>query len=318
MKKALICYSDELRMAAGLISCLRAVPGKTELWVLGGLGAFPAEDTGADQIVEVAATDETIFAEPFVCAQAIFELFSTEIPELLVTVSNLRGDELAAQLSVLTGGCCVLAAKALSCDNGGFVVQKSVFAGNLAADFVAKGLPLTVSLLPNGEKGKGNAIPERRVLTTDAALPDWLSDAEYRDAERTNSLSDAKLIIAAGRGAGNKAKLQKLSALSETLGGVLGGTRPVICEGKLPPDRQLGLSGSRVNPELCLVFGASGSAAFFAGIEGSGKIVAVNRDPQAPIFENCDLGVVADSAEFAEALTACLEQENHCASKGEA
>lgn len=309
MRKAVICFPDEVKAAAGLAAQVKALPGKTELWVLGGLGGLPAENTGADQIIEIEVVHKAILAEPYACAQAIFALFAGKTPDVLITPAGLRGDELAAQLSLLAGGSCVTAASALLYADGGLSVRRSVYAGNLTADFAVRVPPLSVSLLPGGEAcDKSAGAPERTVLVTDGDLPVWLTDAEYRKAEKAGSLSDAKLVVAAGRGASGAAGIEKLNQLAKTLGGILGGSRPVICAGKLPPDRQLGLSGSRASPALCLVFGASGAAAFRAGIEGSRKIIAVNRDPQAPIFEDCDLGVVADCNEFAEALAACLEQ----------
>ena len=114
--------------------------------------------------------------------------------------------------------------------------------------------------------------------------------------------------MAAGRGAGKADNFKKLDLLAKKLGGVLGGSRPTVCDGKLPADRLIGISGSQIKPELCLVFGASGAAAFMAGIEHSRRIVAVNRDPNALIFENCDLGIVADCSEFADALMDILSE----------
>lgn len=317
MRKTVICFSDQVNVAAHLAARAKTIPGKTELWVLGGLDSFPAEETGVDKIIEIDAVHEAVFAEPYVCAQALFALFAGEIPDVLITPAGLRGDELAAQLALLTGGACITAASELLCADGGLAVRRSVYAGNLAADFFVQVLPLAVSLLPGGEAcDKSAASPERVTLVTEMDLPVWLTGTEYRETEKTCSLSGAKVVVAVGRGAGRAAGVEKLHRLAKMLGGVLGGSRPVICEGKLPPDRQLGLSGSRAAPELCFVFGASGAAAFRAGIEGSRKIVAVNRDPQAPIFEDCDLGVVADCAEFADALTACLERAENAPSAG--
>ena len=308
MKKLVICFSDELRAASDLVARADKLPGETVLWVPGGLGAYPPSDTGAGRIVEIKAANEAVLAEPFACAQALFALFNAELPELILMPSSPRGDALAAQLSLLLGGACVTAAAALFSEDGAFIVRRSVFAGNIEADFAVRAPLLCLSLLPGGESAAKSEAPEISTLYADAALPDWLTDFETVKEEKAGSLTEAKLVVAAGRGAGNKAKLEKLAALAETLGGTLGGSRPLVCEGKLPPERQLGLSGARVTPELCLVFGASGAAAFRAGIDGSKKIVAVNRDPDAPIFESCDVGVVADCGEFAAALSDALAQ----------
>ena len=307
MNKIVVCFSDELRRAASLVARADALPGETVLWVPGGLDGFPASETGAGKIVEVPFENQAALEEPCACARALFELFDGT-PDLVLTAASPRGGALAAQLSLLLGGACAASAKDLLWEDGVPVVRCAVFAGNLAADFAVTTLPLCVSLLPGGTDAAPVAAPEIARLSSDAALPDWLADVETVQTGAPDALADAKTVVAAGRGAGNRQKLETLAALADALGGALGGTRPVVCDGKLPPERQLGISGKSVSPALCLVFGASGSAAFRAGIAGSKKLVAVNRDPAAPIFSDCDLGVVADSAEFASALLAALEK----------
>lgn len=308
MKKIVVCFSDELRCAAALVAHAEKLPGETVLWVPGGLDGFPAPDTGAKKIIEVAFDNPAAAGESLVCAKALFDLFD-ETPDVVLTSSSPRGDALAAQLSLLLGGESVTAAKKLLWEDDAPVVRRAVFAGNLDADFAVGALPLCVSLLPGGEDARPVDFPAVTSRTAHAAQPDWLTDIETVKTEAPDALTDAKTVVAAGRGAGNRAKLETLAALAAALGGVLGGTRPVICDGKLPPERQLGISGKCVSPALCLVFGASGSAAFRAGIDGSKKLVAVNRDPEAPIFSACDLGVVADSGEFAAALLAALQKQ---------
>ena len=86
------------------------------------------------------------------------------------------------------------------------------------------------------------------------------------------------------------------------MGGALGGTRPAVYNGKIPRERMIGSSAAVLSSKCCIVFGASGAAPFVAGVEKSKLLIAVNRDPNALIFDNCDVGVVADCNEFAEAL----------------
>lgn len=306
MRKIVVCFPDELRAAASLLAAANAFPGETSLWVPGGLGTFPLTETGADKLVEVIAPDETVFSEPLICAQTLCKLFGEDLPGLVITLSSPRGDALAAQFSLLLDGACVLAAKALFVQDGAAVVRRSVCAGNLDADFAVHAAVLCVSLLPGRDISPERKTPERTLLSVVPSLPDWLSDIEFVSTKRSGALADAACIIAAGRGAGKQATLEKLKTLAKTLGASLGASRPLICEGKLPPELQIGLSGIRASPKLCLVFGASGAAAFRAGITDSKKIAAVNRDPEAPIFKDCDIGIIADCGEFATSLEAAL------------
>lgn len=307
MKKLLVCFPDELRCASALVARADSLPGKTALWVPGGLGSFPAEQTGAEKLVELKSEDDALFSDPLVCAPALAGLFGLDgTPDLVLTLSSPRGDALARQLALILGAACVSAASALWLEGETLAVRRSVYAGNLEADFAVNAPRLCCSLLPGGEDAAPVPSPEVSTRSVSLAPPDFLTEIELVPAAEPDALADARCVVAAGRGAGGRAKLEALAALADTLGGVLGGTRPVICDGKLPPERQLGLSGTRVSPELCLVFGASGAAAFRAGVSESKKIVAVNRDPDAPIFSDCDFGVLADSAEFAAALSNAL------------
>ncbi len=310
MKSVVIAFKDELSDATSLIAQTASMQAETELWVLGGIGNFPQDKIGAGRIVELSFVNDAALKEPLICAEAVFDLFSDCIPELIITSSSLRGDELAAQLSVLICSACVLGASAIAPSVDGFVINKSVYAGNLTGEFFCKDLPLTISLLPNGSSRDVHCTSIEKVsVETDIALPAWLTDIEYCDTKREFSLSDARVVIAAGRGAGKAENFKMLDAIANKLGGVLGGSRPTVCDGKLPSDQLIGISGSRVKPELCIAFGVSGAAAFMAGVESSKRLVAVNRDADALIFEGCDFGVVADSTEFAAALNELLRDD---------
>lgn len=307
MRTVIVCPASGLPDVSRIVGQLSSLNTHLELWVLGGLGDFPANSTGVSHIYELSFENDADLAEPAVCAQALYELFGGGIPELVAVPSDFFGDELAAQLSLLTGGGCLLNAAEISPTNGGFCCKRAVFAGNLWAEFDCS-LPLCLSIYPGGRAVapvRGCTVTS---LHTDAASQGWLHDAEFIPSENTSVLSDADLVVAVGRGAAKKDSLAAVTELASALGGELGGTRPVICEAKLPPERLIGMSGCRVSPEVCLVFGASGSGAFMSGVDGSGLLIAVNKDGDAPIFSRCDCGVVADCGEFAAALLKILEK----------
>lgn len=306
MRAAIICFSDELESAVTLVKQAAAFSPKPQLWVLGGLRDYPPEKTGAAGIFEVEVPQE-VLSQPYCCAQALNDLFCDHPPQLIMTVSGLWGDELAAQLSLLINSRCVLCATAISPSDGGVIIQKPVYAGNLQAEFFCGESELCISLSPKGgDKKTLSAPPEITHLSWDGNIPHWLCGLENRQTERESSLNSASLVLAAGRGVGKSDNFKKLDALANKLGGVLGGSRPTVCEGKLPSEMLIGMSGSRIKPDICMVFGASGAAAFRAGIEESRLLVAINRDPSAMIFESCDYGVVADCNDFAAALSELL------------
>jgi electron transfer flavoprotein alpha subunit len=114
--------------------------------------------------------------------------------------------------------------------------------------------------------------------------------AEFQEMD----VADARTIVAAGMGAATEELLPLVEELAALLEGTIGTTRPVIDIGKIPRERMIGQTGKVVGPDFYLALGISGASYHVGGIQDSGKIVAVNRDPRAPIFQNSDAGAVAD------------------------
>jgi electron transfer flavoprotein alpha subunit len=114
--------------------------------------------------------------------------------------------------------------------------------------------------------------------------------ADFRTAE----LEDAEVIVSAGIGAATDELLPIAEELADLIQGALGTTRPVVDEDRIPRERMIGQTGKIVNPHLYLALGISGSQHHMRGIQDSGTIVAINRDPKAPIFQSADVGLIAD------------------------
>ncbi|NTW53874.1 MAG: electron transfer flavoprotein subunit alpha/FixB family protein [Chlorobaculum sp.] len=125
--------------------------------------------------------------------------------------------------------------------------------------------------------------------------------------ERGVDLSRASVIVSAGRGVGSAERVELVRALSEALGGEVGASRPVVDAGWLERARQVGSSGQNVSPALYVACGISGAIQHLAGMKGSGFVLAVNTDRDAPIASVADVLVVADVAEFLPALTAAIQ-----------
>ena len=119
----------------------------------------------------------------------------------------------------------------------------------------------------------------------------------------TVDLTKADIIVAVGRGVGGADKMAPVEALAKALGAEIGASRPVIDNGWLPRDRQIGSSGQTVAPKLYIAAGISGAIQHLVGMKGSTVIVAINKDPGAPIFTIADYGIVGDLHEVLPALT---------------
>jgi electron transfer flavoprotein alpha subunit len=121
-------------------------------------------------------------------------------------------------------------------------------------------------------------------------------------------LADAEIIVAVGRGIKDEKNIPVVQELAEALKGELGCSRPIVDKGWLPKERQVGSSGKTVKPKLYIASGISGSFQHVMGMKGSDLIVAVNRDPKAPIFSIADYGVVDDLFKILPALTGKIKE----------
>ncbi|MEG2744515.1 MAG: electron transfer flavoprotein subunit alpha/FixB family protein [Oscillospiraceae bacterium] len=303
MKISCVVFPKELSLANSLIA---AAPSgfSRELLVLGEAGDFDFKTLCFESILEILPQSVEDFREPLCCGAALFEYFSKNPSELIIFPAGVGGDDLAAHCAAELDCEGFLGALALRFSEGKILLEKPVYSNNLTATFSLETTPLVVSLVPASDF-KAENPPEFQQISsfkTTAALPDFLTDFEYFPLENGDVLSKAKIILAAGRGVGKAENFGLLNQLSEKLGGALGGSRPTIYEGKLPPERLLGMSARPLAPPCCICFGVSGAAPFLAGVKKSQVLIAVNRDANAPIFDNCDLGIVADCNEFALAL----------------
>ncbi len=130
----------------------------------------------------------------------------------------------------------------------------------------------------------------------------------FKEAKTSVDLTQASLIVAIGRGIKAPENIAQAEAVAKALGGEIAASRPICDEGWLPMERQIGSSGQTVAPKLYLALGISGAIQHVVGMKGARTIVAVNKDPNAPIFEIADYGIVADIFEVMPALTEELQK----------
>ena len=129
----------------------------------------------------------------------------------------------------------------------------------------------------------------------------------FRGAAQTVDLTAAQMIVGVGRGIKDADKLPMVQELATALGAELGASRPICDNGWLPMERQIGSSGQTISPKLYIALGISGAIQHLVGIKGSQCVVAINKDPDAPIFEAADYGIVGDLAELVPVLTEAVK-----------
>jgi electron transfer flavoprotein alpha subunit len=143
--------------------------------------------------------------------------------------------------------------------------------------------------------------------TLEAAQIRTRPEAPFRGSEQTVDLGSATLIVSVGRGIKEAENLPLVQDLAQALGAELAASRPICDNGWLPMERQVGSSGQTVSPKLYLAVGISGAIQHLVGMKGSQCIVAINKDPDAPIFEVADYGIVGDLFEVVPALTEAVK-----------
>jgi electron transfer flavoprotein alpha subunit len=188
--------------------------------------------------------------------------------------------------------------------------HRRVFNGKLDAHVTSGGGTVVASVQP-GATGAFEGSTDGSVSKLDVSIGDLKTRfVEIKQAEATGvDLTKADVIIAGGRGVGAPEKFSEvIEPLATILGGAMGASRPVVDAGWLGHEYQVGSSGQVVQPKLYIAAGISGAIQHIVGMKASNFIVAVNKDPDAPIFEVADLGVVADLFEIVPALTAAIQE----------
>jgi electron transfer flavoprotein alpha subunit len=168
----------------------------------------------------------------------------------------------------------------------------SLQAGSYRADRVAAGSAAVESFTPNLSAGD--------IRTKPLEL--------FRESERGVDLTAAEIIVSVGRGIKEADNLPIVERLAKALGAELAASRPICDAGWLPMERQVGSSGQTVAPKLYVAVGISGAIQHLVGMKGSRTIVAINKDPNAPIFEVADYGIVGDLFQVLPELTAAVEK----------
>jgi electron transfer flavoprotein alpha subunit len=191
---------------------------------------------------------------------------------------------------------------------------RPMFQGKLMADVVADGpdpiATLQVGAFRADQVAKGTAPASVRPLTVSLNETSIRErpEAPFQQARQAVDLSQAERIVAVGRGIKGQEHLPVAQNLAAALGAELAASRPICDAGWLPMERQVGSSGQTVAPKLYLALGISGAIQHLVGMKGSSTIAAINKDPDAPIFEVADYGIVGDLFEVVPALIEALKE----------
>lgn len=243
----------------------------------------------------------------------ICQMVKEEKPLALLLSATAMGRSLAPRISAkLRTGLTADCTKLELCTNDLMVQTRPAFGGNLYASLLCPYTWPQMSTVrakvmqpmePDGSR-KGKVIEKHYELDQAALLAQLI---DYIAKENEATVDEAEIVVTAGFGAASDKGLALVKELAEVLGGALGSSRKVVDAGLLSYERQVGQTGKTVGPKLYVACGVSGAVQHLVGMSSSKTIVAINLDPDAPIFHSADIGIVADVYEFLPKLISALK-----------
>jgi electron transfer flavoprotein alpha subunit len=288
-----------------------------KLAVLGsGIDAVGAELSLAD-VSEVVVVNDPELAAYTADGQvlALTALIQQEQPALVFLPHTYQTRDFAPALAARLGRSLVTDVTALTKQDDGFVYSRPVFQGKLNADIRCSGpAPHIVTFQIGAFRGdavkrSGSTVSARAAsVSVDASRIRQKPEAPFKEAKQAVDLSQAERIVAVGRGIKGQEHLALAQRLAQAMGAEIAASRPICDSGWLPMDRQIGSSGQTVAPKLYVALGISGAIQHLVGMKGARTIVAINKDPEAPIFEIADYGIVGDLFEIVPAMIAELNR----------
>jgi len=233
---------------------------------------------------------------------ALAAVVAKEKPSVLLFGATPNGRDLAPRVAArlrfgLTADCTGLAID----EQGQLVQTRPAFGGNIMASIISPYTrPQAATVRPNvftaavPDPSRPVAIEDFPVNLSKAAIRTKVVEQIQMDSEG-EKIEEARIIVSAGRGCGEPSNLDLVRSLAHRLGGTMAGSRAIVELGWIPHTLQVGQSGTTVGPDLYIAVGISGAVQHIVGMSSSKKVIAINKDPDAPIFKVADLGVVGDA-----------------------
>jgi len=283
---------------------------KVSAVILGAEVSSLAEQVAAFDVAEVTSGRNEKLADytPDGYTDAMEALIRELDPQLVIMPHTYLVRDYAPKLAARFGKSLISDCVRARVANGAVTFTRRIFQGKIDADVVSDGeAPIFATFQSGAYRGdqaaKGSAAAAVRTIDVKVAEVRMTPEAPFQEVKAAVDLSKAEVIVAIGRGIKSKDNIAMAEKLCEALGADLAASRPICDAEWLPIDRQIGSSGQTVAPKLYVALGISGAIQHLVGMKNSGTIVAINKDPEAPIFDIADYGIVGDLFEAVPVLT---------------
>jgi electron transfer flavoprotein alpha subunit len=305
-RASLETVSEARRLADALSATVQTVlVGSGVAGLAAELGAY-----GADRVHVVDHADLAAYAtEPW--SRAVASVVAQEKPAVVLVPFTAMGRDLAPRVAARVGAGLVSDVVALSVKDGKLEARRPMYAGKAFATVRWEGEPQMASLRPN-VFALGKRDDARKSEVVPAAPDDTTARAKVVRVEATQAgkveLSEAQIIVSGGRGLKGPEHFHLVENLAQALGAAVGASRAIVDAGWVDHQLQVGQTGKTVSPTLYVAAGISGAIQHLAGMSSSKVIVAINKDPDAPIFKVANYGIVGDVFEILPKLTEAARQ----------
>jgi electron transfer flavoprotein alpha subunit len=296
-KAAIEAVSEGKRIAKNLGTTLTAlVMGSNIEEMAKSLAEF-----GADRIV---IADDPLLKDFLVdlYTDTAVQVVESEQPAVIITGATSIGKDLCARLSARLDAPLATDCVAIQIQKDQCRITRPMYGGKILADMVLEGFPKIIGIRPNAM-----GITESPAEGTMEKFTPEIREGAMKFVDKTMEtgkveLTEADIIVSGGRGMGGP-DFKIIEELASALGGAVGASRSAVDEGWRPHSDQVGQTGKTVSPNLYIACGISGAIQHLAGMSSSKVIVAINKDPEAPIFSKADYGIVGDLFEVIPAIT---------------
>jgi len=296
------------KKVTGELLTLARTLGEPSAVFLGGEGTYAQAknylaEYGAAKVyvAEAAELDDYLVAPK---AEALASVVSSASPVAVLVAATPEAREIAARVAVKTGSGVIWDAVDVSSD---LKATQGIFGGStIVRSHITTGTPI-FAVRPNStaaQPASGAATEEATSLSlSEAATGAKVVDRVVEEKSGRPDLTEAAVVVSGGRGLGSAEHFDLIEKLADTLGAAVGASRAATDAGWYPHQNQVGQTGKTVSPQLYIAVGISGAIQHRAGMQTSKTIVAINKDPEAPIFELADFGMVGDLFNVVPQLT---------------